>query len=337
MSNEIEVLIPGKIVISGEYAVLDGAHAIVSALNQRVKIKIKKSDKQHNIFLTSALDSMFPFIIDDDFNVVWLDSDPGVFGLLLQYAINIMKTKFKENFCIDVNSSEFFQTTQDGRVHKLGIGSSAAVSVGITQALTQYYGISTPPEHLLKQAGSIHEKLQGKQGSGIDVTCSFVDQGVIECTKDSVKKHTWSILNWPNGLYLKVLTTNQGAPTRRLVAKYQNARSGHPNEFKVVLDQFLEITKSLSIAWRSEDIDLIIDLLSRYDGHIKKIDKIGNIGIYTQLHSDLQNIASGHNIFYKPSGAGGGDIGLAFSTSLGALNDFLKEVSKAGWNIGSLD
>ena len=111
----------------------------------------------------------------------------------------------------------------------------------------------------------------------------------------------------------------------------------YPKELKIVFDQLLEITKNLSTAWRSEDVDLIIDLLSNYDGHIKKIDKIGNIGIYTQLHSDLQNIASEHNIFYKPSGAGGGDIGLAFSTSLGALNDFLKEVSKAGWNIGSLD
>ena len=32
-----------------------------------------------------------------------------------------MEIKFKEKFCIDVNSSEFFQTTQDGKVQKLGI------------------------------------------------------------------------------------------------------------------------------------------------------------------------------------------------------------------------
>ena len=155
MNNEIEFLIPGKIVISGEYAVLDGAPAIVSALNQRASIKIQKTEKQHNIFLTSAIDHIFPFIIDDDFNIVWLDSDPGVFGLVLEYAISILEIKFKEKFCINVNSSEFFQTTQDGKVHKLGIGSSAAVSVGVTQALTRFYGISSS-ENLLKQANSIH-------------------------------------------------------------------------------------------------------------------------------------------------------------------------------------
>ncbi len=337
MHNEIEVLVPGKIVISGEYAVLDGAPAIVSTSNQKVNIRIQKSDLRHNLYSTSALESIFPFNIDNDFNILWLERDPGVFGLLLQHAFNILKPKLKEKLYIEVDSSEFFKTTKDGIVHKLGVGSSAAVSVGITKALSQYQEILSSPETLLTQAHLIHQTLQGEQGSGIDVMCSFVNQGVIECNKDSVKNHTWSILNWPNGLYLKVVTTGQGASTKKLVANYQRSWDLYPKELKIVFDQLLEITKNLSTAWRAEDVDLIIDLLSSYDGYIKKIDKIGNIGIYTQMHMDLQNIASRHNIFYKPSGAGGGDIGLAFSSSLGELNDFLNEISKVGWNIGFLD
>ncbi len=337
MNNEIEVLIPGKVVISGEYAVLDGAPAIISALSQKVNIKIQKSDKKHNIFLTSALESIFPFIIDDDSNIIWLDTDPGVFGFLIQHAINIIKPKFKEKFCIDVDSSEFFQTTQDGKDYKLGIGSSAAVSVGITHALSRYHDISSSPEKLLKQANSIHQALQGKQGSGIDVVCSFIDQGVIECTKDSIKNHTWSILNWPNGLHLKILTTSKDAATKKLVTNYQRAKNLYPKEFKVALDQFLEITKNLSTAWKSEDADLIIDLLTNYDDHIKRLDKIGHIGIYTQVHNNIQNIALRHNVFYKPSGAGGGDIGLALSSSLDSLNDFSDEIAKTVSNIGFLE
>ena len=219
----------------------------------------------------------------------------------------------------------------------MGIGSSAAVSVGITQALSQYQAIRSSPENLLSQANSIHQGLQGKQGSGIDVTCCFADQGVIECTKDSVKNHTWSILNWPNGLYLKALTTSQYGSTNRLVANYQRASNLYPKEFNSALDQFLEITQSLSHAWKSEDVDLIIDLLRAYDVHIKKLDKIGGIGIYTQVHADIQNIASTHNVFYKPSGAGGGDIGLAFSSSLDALSDFSDAIGTDAWNIGCLD
>ena len=337
MDNEIQVSIPGKVVISGEYAVLDGAPAIVSTLKQKVNITIQKSDKKHNVYTTSVLQGVFPFTMDDDANVLWLEADPGGFGLLLQHAFKILNPKLKEKLWIAVDSSEFFRTANDGTAIKLGIGSSAAVSVGITQALSQYQAIRSSPENLLSQANSIHQGLQGKQGSGIDVACCFADQGVIECTKDSVKNHTWSILNWPNGLHLKALTTSQYGSTNRLVANYQRASNLYPKEFKSALDQFLDITQRLSNAWKSEDVDLIIDLLRAYDVHIKKLDKIGDIGIYTQVHADIQNIASRHNVFYKPSGAGGGDIGLAFSSSLDALSDFSDGIGKVAWNIGCLD
>jgi len=337
MNNEIQVSVPGKIVVSGEYAVLDGAPAIVSTLKQKVNITIQKSDKNHNIYTTSVLQGVFPFTMDDDANVLWLEADPGVFGLLLQHAFKILNPKLKEKLWIAVDSSEFFRTTKDGTAIKLGIGSSAAVSVGITQALSQYQAIRSSPENLLTQANSIHQGLQGKQGSGIDIACCFADQGVIECTKDSVKNHTWSILNWPNGLHLKALTTSQYGSTNKLVANYQRASNLYPKEFRSALDQFLDITQSLSNAWKSEDVDLIIDLLSAYDAQIKKLDKIGDIGIYTQVHADIQNIASTHNVFYKPSGAGGGDIGLAFSSSLDALSDFSDAIGTDAWNIGCLD
>ena len=337
MNNGIGVSVPGKIVISGEYAVLDGALAILTTLNQRANIRIQKSDKNHNIYSTSALEGVFPFTIDDDANVLWLEADPGEYGSLLQHAFKILKPMLKEKLSIIVDSSEFFQTTKDGTAIKLGIGSSAAVSVGITQALFQYQEIESSPRNLLTQANSIHQILQGKQGSGIDVTCCFADQGVIECTKESINNHTWSILNWPNGLHLKVLTTGQGASTKRLVTNYEMAGNLHSKEFKNALDQFMEITQNLSIAWKSEDVDHIIGLLTAYDVQIKKLDKIGDIGIYTQVHTEIQNIASRYNVFYKPSGAGGGDIGLAFSSSLDELNDFSHEISKVAWNIGCLD
>ena len=337
MNNSIEVSIPGKIVISGEYAVLDGASAIVSTLNRKANITIKNSNKKHNLYATSALENIFPFIIDDDFNVIWLDKDPGKYGLLLKHAFNILKPKLKEKLSIIVDSSEFFHNTRDGVIHKLGIGSSAAVSVGIAQALSQYQVVVPSPEKLLNQANSIHQAIQGKHGSGIDIICSFADQGIIECTENSVKNHTWSILSWPNDLYLRVLTTSQGASTKRQIENYQKARNLYPKEFKIALDQLLEITQKISIAWKSEDVNLIIDLLISYDAQIKRLDKIGDIGIYTPVHTKIQNIASRHNVFYKPSGAGGGDIGLAFSSSLNALNNFLDEIVKVAWNIGYLD
>ena len=162
MNNEVKISIPGKIVISGEYAVLDGAPAIVSTLNQKVNITIQKCDKNHNIYLTSALKGVFPFAIDENSNIIWLATDPGVFGLVLKHAFKILKLKLNQKLYIVVDSSEFFRAPQGEISTKLGIGSSAAISVGITQALSQYHEISSSPENLLTQANSIHQALQGK-------------------------------------------------------------------------------------------------------------------------------------------------------------------------------
>lgn len=337
MSEMVRVSTPGKIVISGEYAVLNGVSAIVSTLNRNTNIFIEKKYESQSIYSTSALEDDFPFTIDEDANVIWLDADPGLFGSLFEYAVKIFKLKLREELAICIDSSEFFLTRKDGTTTKLGIGSSASVAVGITQALSQYQEIQLSQENLLSKANSIHKTLQGQRGSGIDVVCSFADQGVIECTKDSVNNHTWSILNWPNGLYMKILTTHKDVSTKRLIANYQRASNFYPKEFKSALDEFLDITQNLSSAWKSEDVDQIIGLLTAYDLQLKKLDKIGDIGIYTQLHIDIQNFASRYNVFYKPSGAGGGDIGLAFSSSLDALNDFSDEIDKVTWEIGYLD
>ena len=337
MKNEIKVSIPGKIVISGEYAVLDGSPAIVSTRKEKANITIQKSEKNHNIYSTSALEDIYPFKIENDSNVVWLEEDPGEFGSLIKHAFKILQPKLKQKLHIAIDSSKFFRIRKDRTAIKLGIGSSAAVSVGITRALSQYQEILTLPENLLAQANSIHQALQGKEGSGIDITCSFVDQGVIECTKNSVNNNNWSILSWPNGLHLKVLSTSQDGSTKRLVKNYRRASNLYPKEFKSAQNQFLDITQNLSSAWKSEDVDLIICLLRAYDAQIKKLDKIGAIGIYTQAHTEIQNIASRYNVFYKPSGAGGGGIGLAISSSMDALNDFSDKIGKAAWNIRCLD
>jgi mevalonate kinase len=63
---------------------------------------------------------------------------------------------------------------------------------------------------------------------------------------------------------------------------------------------------------------------------------LGSIGIYTTIHKNLQRVAEDFNIFYKPSGAGGGDIGLALSSSVESLNGFLDEIDRLDWNISCL-
>ena len=336
MHDPVQISVPGKIILSGEYAVLDGAVAIVLSTDQRLKVCITTTDSDHHTYTTSMIKGHFPFLHDDDANIHWLASDPGIFGTLVQYAFRALTLTPEEKLCIEIDSSEFFTSNNENKSTKLGIGSSAAASVGLIKALSGYLKLPLPSEILLEKSHLVHQMFQDNLGSGIDVLCSFADQGVIECTKDSINDFSWTQLIWPEGLYIKILTTGEDAVTHHLIDNYYQAQKKFAKECSLVLQELLRIASKLSTAWTSQNINAILDLLIAYDVQLKKIDQLGSIGIYTTIHKNLQRVAEDFNIFYKPSGAGGGDIGLALSSSPESLNDFLDEIDRLNWNISCL-
>ena len=138
MHDPVQISVPGKIILSGEYAVLDGAVAIVLSTDQRLKVCITTTDSDHHTYTTSMIKGHFPFLHDHDANIHWLASDPGIFGTLVQYAFRALTLTPEEKLCIEIDSSEFFTSNNENKSTKLGIGSSAAASVGLIKALSGY-------------------------------------------------------------------------------------------------------------------------------------------------------------------------------------------------------
>ena len=59
--------------------------------------------------------------------------------------------------------------------------------------------------------------------------------------------------------------------------------------------------------------------------------------ILSEDHRLLLRIANRHGVSYKPSGAGGGDFGLAFGLDRTLLDDFCSEVLEGGFGVLDLD
>ena len=336
MNSPVQISVPGKIIVSGEYAVLNGAFAIVSTTDQKLKVSIKSTDHDHHVYTTSIAKEHFPFLHDNGANIHWLASDPGVHGSLVQHAFKALELIPEEKLYIAIDSSEFFISNKKNKRIKLGIGSSAAISVGLIKALSRHLKLPLSPEVLLEKSNLTHRMFQNNLGSGIDVLCSFVDQGVIECTKDSINDFSWTQLHWPKGLYIKILTTCEDAITHQLIGNYYKTQKNFSEECSPMIQELLSITSKLSTAWKSQSINAILDLLVAYDAQLKKIDHLGSIGIYTTIHKNIQRVAKEFNVFYKPSGAGGGDMGIALSSSPESLNGFLDEIDRLNWNISCL-
>jgi len=175
---------PGKLILTGEYAVLDGAPAVVIAVNRRVVASVGTS-----------IASPFLAAVADELAARGLP-DAG------RHAAEIA-----------VDSAAFYVGAG-----KLGLGSSAAVTVAATALAL---GEPLDPHLVLAIATAAHARAQearGARGSGADIAAA-VHGGCIEFVAGRVRG-----LAWPPALVLVPFFTGASADTGPLVAQVTAAR-----------------------------------------------------------------------------------------------------------------
>ena len=312
---------PGKVFLSGEYYALEGAGAIILSTKQRSKVSIEDHEKPYNLFYSSALEQSFQFSVNDNFEVDWIENDPENFGLFISLAISELKIKPLKAL-IAIDTTEFY-------IHgkKIGLGSSASIAAAIITALDEYFNLQLSESDLIEKAVKIHALSQDNLGSGLDVIASYADIGVVECNLKMANKHKWRSLKWPSDLYLLGVITSNESSTKIMIEKYNCGKKSNQIFFNKLYSQANQLINQISIAWDDQDSARIVKLMREYSTIIKQLNENFNLGIFTNEHQSLMNFAKRSDIFYKPSGAGGGDLGLIITNSEKKLTQFLAKLS----------
>jgi phosphomevalonate kinase len=163
----MRISVPGNILLLGEYAVLeDGGVGLAMAVERRVRISSEPSD---GLSIEGAWQgARHLWTLSERSAIPIADAAVAVVGTWLE-ATGSMPRSWDRRILVD--SSALFRA--DGR--KSGLGSSAAVAVGLVCALLDAAGVpggqrdsAAPGLALLA-----HRRAQGGGGSGYDVTCSF--------------------------------------------------------------------------------------------------------------------------------------------------------------------
>ena len=84
-----------------------------------------------------------------------------------------------------------------------------------------------------------------------------------------------------------------------------------------------QLLNQILIAWDVQGSPMILELMKKYNTYIKLLNEKFDLGIYTDEHQKLINLANESEMFYKPSGAGGGDLGFILSNNEKELREFL--------------
>lgn len=312
--KKITTFAPGKLVIAGEWAVLNSPNpAIVTTVNKQVKVTVKEH-KESDIKIISP---HFEFKTKADTAVI-------------KAAIDITKKYLGklQSFEIETDSAETFYSL-DNNI-KLGFGSSAAITVAAIDAILKFHEQEVNQETLYKLAALSHYNAQGKIGSAFDIAAAafkktisysrfdpeFLEKAYNHHPLKEVLAMNWQGLkieilpNLPN-LYFLIGFTGKSASTKALVQQMNVVKNSE--QINKIYLQIADTVNTLYSAWCNQNQTKIIELINQNHFLLKELTNVSKINILTPELELLADIARKHHSAGKLSGAGGGDCGIAVS------------------------
>ncbi len=143
---------PGSMMLLGEYAVLQGKQALVCAVDQRITVRLLPRDDK-KIKISSMLG----------------DYESEIATLKIAAPFEFILTTLKKFTELMPHGCDLTITSDFS--HKIGLGSSAAVTVATLAAIKTWLDQAVDAKTLLNDARAIVREVQGL-GSGADVAAS---------------------------------------------------------------------------------------------------------------------------------------------------------------------
>jgi len=290
---------PGKVVLCGEYAVLDGAPAISMAVDRRATVKVSDANSDWHCVSAPGYSSLEGRFVSDGATIDWLQG--GDEYRLVDAVWRTVGHTGNRYLSIELDTRAFLDDLSGS---KIGVGSSAALVVALVAAL----GGSSD---VLDLAIRSHRSFQRGAGSGVDIATG-VSGGLIEYR---MSEAAISQLRWPSGLSYRLVWTGVSASTGAQLERLQLAGR------RVSRDALARAAETMATAWRSASA-----VMSEYPAYIESLRKFSvdhDLGIFDAGHDELVTEAAAAGLVYKPCGAGGGDVGILLGTSDEQLDDFI--------------
>jgi phosphomevalonate kinase len=294
---------PGKMMIAGEYAVLEGAEAVVAAVGRRAYARLG----------SGAQEALPP-----------------------EAAAARAAAEHKLGPVTGALSIDVADLQQEGR--KLGLGSSAAAAAAAAGVVFAAHGRDVMQDAVRQEI--LATALEGHRavaphGSGADVAAAVLG-GFVRFRKlgDGVETHA---LRWPEALELVVVWTGMAVRTSDMLAQVRalgaKDPAGYRARMRVLADQAEHLVSSLIAG----ELDAIIECFHGYGTAMGELGHAAGIQIIDDTCRQVRELAREHGGGAKPSGAGGGDIAMASFSSIDAANGFRASCVGAGFEVLSIE
>ncbi len=332
---------PGKLVLLGEYAVLEGAPAVAMAVDRRAVAKLtSQPGPRCEVFAPDVLKTRTPFSIGSNGLPDWQAA--GADAAKLSLVDEVLRGLADEGlapaagsgFELALDTSAFFDT-QNAERPKLGLGSSAALTVALAMTFVARAGqADDAASHAswLPRLLALHRKFQGGQGSGVDVATSLVGGVIAYQLNDDGATPTARPLTWPAGLHQRFIWSGRSASTPKFLSILRAWRLAHEAEYRTRMDALSSIASAAVEALAASDATAFLSCAASYANDLRALGLASGVSIYSEEHVAIAAVAASHEgVVYKPCGAGGGDVGVLFATDPERLTAAVAQLAAAGF------
>ena len=288
--ESVKVSAPGKLMILGEHAVLYGKRCIVCAINRRISLILRlRIDRKLSIHselgeFESEIDHL---AIQPQFKFI-------------SSAVKQFSGELKHGLDITVES-EF--------TDKMGLGSSAAVTVATVTALSVLLGKKDDPRQIHKECLAVVTSVQGK-GSGADLAASIV--GGILCYRTDPLE----IDQLGSAMPIEVVYSGNKSLTTEVIEKVTHVRRRFPDLIDAIFDTMDKSCAEAKEAIKAEDWNHLGEILNMNQGLMAALG-VSN----KQLSSINYDIQRQKGIYgSKISGSGLGDCVIAIGKRTESLH-----------------
>lgn len=315
---------PGKLVITGEYAVLEGAPALVLAIDRQAHVVLEDSgDSDYEISAPGLGIHAARGRLDATGRIAWPALDAAV-GASLRLVGAILETLGAEERPPPFRASldtRAFHADGDGR-RKLGLGSSAALTVALASAIRALGRRGAPSLDTLLAA---HRRAQDGRGSGLDVAASL-SGGLLRYRLHEGQPRI-APAAWPPGLAWCCVWSGRPASTSFFLQRLAAWRAQAPARHAAAMR---ELGDCATAAADAASATALIEAVAAYAQALERLAAASGLDIFCPEHRALAALAVRLGVVYKTCGAGGGDIGIGLAMDPARLQAFRQAASAAG-------
>jgi len=332
---------PGKLILLGEYAVLEGADALVASVDRYVVVEISSSSNTFCQISSNLINESFNFTVDkngkiksdNDQSEQLLSTMKFVLSIINKTCQHILTSGFQiQSFNLEIDTSQFYiNNNQD----KIGLGSSAALTVALIMSLAKFHGadkiLFKDKYDLFRFAYDTHFFVQGNRGSGVDIAASVyggINVYNIKSSVDEDKIRQIIPISILEELYILTIWSGISVSTRKLLVEVENFRSRYAKNYEGTISRLSTLSSSGCESYAEKKQADFLDIVKDYYEVLKNFSILSKIPIISDVHKKIAEIVYGSGGIYKTSGAGGGDIGIAFSDSKKTLERVKNELAQ---------